>query len=229
MKSSQTARNRTSRLQSIIFLKLSTSVAFCNSRQSCERSLAGAEAEAVTLSPVARLLTKLSPFKGCSRSPLSLALGARANCRTSSLCSPDWWCNKTYLCFQKCRSNGNDDTGRHIWRMVEPEFPSCISLFTFPIADIQVSDLYSHSSSIHSVTRASWTRQACSSHCKHMNTWRGGDKMTICTRTKHNHVLDRATCQVISGGSTSYFFCGLNPRYQDHLSVSYTHLRAHET
>ena len=134
----------------------------------CQRwwSLAGAEAEAVTLSPVARLLTKLSPFKGCSRSPLSLALGARANCRTSSLCSPDWWCNKTYLCFQKCRSNGNDDTGRHIWRMVEPEFPSCISLFTFPIADIQVSDLYSHSSNIHSVTRASWTRQACSSHWK---------------------------------------------------------------
>ena len=48
---------------------------------------------------VVRFLTILSPFKGCARSPLSLALGARANCRTSFLCSPDSCCNKTYLCF----------------------------------------------------------------------------------------------------------------------------------
>ena len=41
-------------------------------------------------------------LKGCSRSPLSLALGGGANCWTSSLCSPDSFsnsCNETCLCF----------------------------------------------------------------------------------------------------------------------------------
>ena len=118
------------------------------------------------------------------------------------------------------------------------KMPSVISLAEFPEVRIRIGTEVGLISS--TLWQGGWTQdaicrqknltavtlwlcargQACSSHCKHMNTWRGGDKMTICTQTKHNHVLDRATCQVISGGSTSYFFCGLNPRYQDHLSRS---------
>ena len=105
---------------------------------------------------VVRFLTILSPFKGCARSPLSLALGARANCRTSFLCSPDSCCNKTYLCFgqtammtlpatftlnENCRTFQSD----------------MLHLFVY-ISHCRHSsfDLYSHCSNIHSVTRASW-------------------------------------------------------------------------
>ena len=117
-------------------------------------SLACAETEETKLLSVVRFLTILSPFKGCSRSPLSLVLGARANCGTSSLCSADSCCNKTYLCFGQTAMMTLPATftlNENCRTWVKHVASLCLH---FPLQTFKFRSV--HCSNIHSVTRASW-------------------------------------------------------------------------